>query len=134
MFKTVFLIAVAVTGFVEWLKGLLPAKFKSSKFGLPILSGIISAITGAGFVLLAKPLFGLSIELSLVNLLIYILGTVGTVQISYNILLQTFKAIVVKLKNKYTSTEIDSDEISNKVVEIIDSKIMETISKEAIKD
>lgn len=129
MITTITIIAVAIVGFVEWLKNLLPAKFKNSKFGLPILSGLLSAGVGTGFVFIAKPLFGLSIEPSVVNFLVYILGTVGMVQISYSVLLQTFKAVVSKLKNKYTTTEVNVEEVSDKIVGAIDSKVAETINK-----
>lgn len=129
LFNTIFIISVAVVGFVEWLKNLLPAKVKDSKIGVPIISGIISAAVGVGFVFAANPLFGLEVELNLTNFLIYSLGTVGTVQICYNVLLQTFKAVVAKLKNKYTMPEINTEEKADQIVDAIDSKITEAVNK-----
>lgn len=128
MVNTIFIISVVVVGFVEWLKNILPAKIVESKFGIPVISGVISAAVGVGVVALS-PVLGFGIERTVVNFIVCALGTVGTVQISYNVLLQTFKAVVTKLKGKYTAPEIDVDAKSDEIVGAIESKVNEAIDK-----
>ena len=130
MVNAIFTISVVVTGFTEWLKNLLPAKVKESKFGIPIISGLISLIAAVAYVLLAKPVFGMAVDISVTNFIIYGFGVIGTVQLSYNVLLQTFKAIVNKLKEKYGSTcEVDVGASADKIVENLDEKITAAVKK-----
>ena len=128
MVNTIFIISVVVVGFVEWLKNILPAKIVESKYGVPVVSGIVSAVVGVGVVALS-PTLGFGIERTIVNFIICVIGTVGTVQISYNVLLQTFKAVVAKLKSKYTAPEIDPDKKSDEIVDAIESKVNEAVDK-----
>lgn len=126
MFKTIFIISVGVVGLVEWIKNFLPEKFKDTKLGVPVLSGIISAVVGAG------ACFVITGGFDAVNAVKYIGGVIGLVQVSYNVLLQTFKAVVEKLKQKRVSLSesiedkaVDADEI----VDVIEEKVSEAVKK-----
>lgn len=126
MFKLIFIVSVGIVGFVEWLKNFLPEKLKESKFGVPVISGLISAAIGAGTCFVVSGGFGVR------EAIIYIGGTIGLVQVSYNVLLQTFKAVVAKLKQRGVSIKeaidgsaIDADEI----VDAIEEKVSEAVKK-----
>ena len=129
MFKIVLMIAVATTGLIEMLKKVLPTKITESKVALTVVSGIVSTIVSASYVTIAwflngsgLPLF--STEILWVNYLIGVGGTVGLVQVSYNVLLQTFKAIKSKLTAKTVESSIDPDKVSDEVIEKLSEGIL----------
>lgn len=124
MLKIIFILAVAVTGLTDWLKNLLPGKVKDNKIFMSLIAGGISAITGLVFVLLAKP-FGFNIPLTWQNILIYVVGVVGLVQVSYTVLLQTFKGVIERLKSKTPAGSLSPDELTK----IIEDKITELLAK-----
>lgn len=119
MFKTIFIISLAVVGVVEWLKKMLPSKVVENDTIMASISGAISAVIGAAYVALGQKLGFSTVDPSVwQNYVIYAAGTIGCVQVCYQTLLQTFKAIVSKLKAK----TIDSDKIADEIVEEV-SKI-----------
>ena len=124
MLKIIFILAVAVTGLTDWLKNLLPGKVKDNKIFMSLIAGGISAVTGLVFVLLAKP-FGFNVPLTWQNILIYVVGVVGLVQVSYTVLLQTFKGVVERLKSKAPAGSLSPDELTK----IIEDKITELLAK-----
>lgn len=124
MLKIIFILAVAVTGLTDWLKNLLPGKVKDNKIFMSLIAGSISAVTGLVFVLLAKP-FGFNVPLTWQNILIYVVGVVGLVQVSYTVLLQTFKGVVERLKSKTPAGSLSPDELTK----IIEDKITELLAK-----
>lgn len=116
MFKTIFIISLAVVGAVEWLKNLLPAKAVENNTVMASISGAISAFIGVAYVAFGQKLgFSTVDPASWQNYVIYAVGTIGCVQVCYQTLLQTFKAIVSKLKSKAT-IEVDSDKIADEIV------------------
>lgn len=131
MVKNIFLIAVFVVGAVEWIKKLLPQEATENKKLLAAISGGISLIGSVLFVAFAQAL-GLVANLDntyWVNYVIYAASTIGTVQVNYTVLLQTFKAIREKLKNKYSNATIDEDKLSDEIVNTIEEKVTEAISE-----
>ncbi len=124
MLKIIFILAVAVIGLTDWLKNLLPGKVKDNKIFMSLIAGGISAVTGLVFVLLAKP-FGFNVPLTWQNILIYVVGVVGLVQVSYTVLLQTFKGVVERLKSKTPAGSLSPDELTK----IIEDKITELLAK-----
>ncbi len=134
MFKIMLMIAVATTGLIEYFKKLMPAKVTESKVALAGISGAISAVVGAGYVTLAWFVNGIGLPLFsttslLINYLIVIGAVVGMVQVSYNVLLQTFKAVVAKLKAKAVTPTIDPEAASDEIVDAITEKVTEEIGK-----
>lgn len=131
MYNMVFIASVGVVGLVEWLKNILPAKIVESKFGVPVVSGVISAAVGVGAVALA-PVLGFDIERNVVNFIIGAFGTVGLVQVSYNVLLQTFKAVVAKLKERSLSVKAGAESNApdaDEIVGTIEEKVSEAVKK-----
>lgn len=126
MFKIIFVLAVGVVGIIEWLKNLLPSKVTENKTVLTITSGVVSAVTGVVYAMLFT-------EKTSADFLIYGAGTVGIVQVCYTTLLQTFKAVVTKLKNKYTTSSLDSDKLSDEITEKIETTVKEVIEKSVSK-
>ena len=134
MFKIILMIAVATTGFIEYLKKFMPAKVTESKVALAGISGAVSTIVGAAYVTLAwfvnnigLPLF--STSNLIVNYVLVIVATVSLVQLSYNVLLQTFKAVKEKLKAKVVTPTIDPETASDEIVDAITEKVTEEIGK-----
>ena len=141
MFKIIFMIAVAVTGLIEIFKKVLPAKVTESKVALAVISGAFSTVVGAVYVTLAwfvnnigLPLF--STTNIWVNYLFVIAGLIGLVQVAYDVLLKTFKAVCAKLKAKAVVPEIDPETASDEIVDAITDKVTDAIGqvvKEATK-
>lgn len=134
MFKIMLMIAVATTGLIEYFKKLMPVKVTENKIALAGISGAISAVIGAGYVTLAWFVNGIGLPLFsttnlLINYLLVIGGLVGMVQVSYNVLLQTFKAVVAKLKAKATTPTIDPEAASDEIVEAITDKVTDAIGQ-----
>lgn len=134
MFKIMLMIAVATTGLIEYFKKLMPTKVTENKIALAGISGAISAVIGAGYVTLAWFVNGIGLPLFittnlLINYLLVIGGLVGMVQVSYNVLLQTFKAVVAKLKAKATTPTIDPEAASDEIVDAITDKITDAIGQ-----
>lgn len=130
MFKNIFIIGICVVGAIEWLKNLLPTKVKENKAVLTIISGTVSTIGAILFVLFGQKL-GLVETLDptyYVNYIIYIGGTVGIVQVNYATLLKLFKAIVERLKAKY-STPIDENAVADEIVDTVTTKVTEAITE-----
>lgn len=126
MFKTIFIVSVGVVGLVEWLKSFLPAKLKDSKYGLPVISGLISAAAGVCTCAVITGGFDTT------ELVKYAGGTIGLVQVSYNVLLQTFKAIVAKLKERGEAIKngVEANAPSaDEVVGVIEEKVSEAVKK-----
>lgn len=134
MFKIMLMIAVATTGLIEYLKKFMPVKVTENKVALAGISGAISAVVGAGYVTLAWFVKGIELPLFntsnlLINYLLVIGGLISIVQISYNVLLQTFKAVVAKLKAKSVTPTIDPEAASDEIVDAITEKVTEEIGK-----
>lgn len=134
MFKIMLMIAVATTGLIEYLKKFMPVKVTENKVALAGISGAISAVVGAGYVTLAWFVKGIELPLFntsslLINYLLAIGGLISMVQISYNVLLQTFKAVVAKLKAKSVTPTIDPEAVSDEIVDTITEKVTEEIGK-----
>ena len=135
------MIAVAVTGLIEIFKKVLPAKVTESKVALAVISGAFSTVVGAVYVTLAwfvnnigLPLF--STTNIWVNYLFVIAGLIGLVQVAYDVLLKTFKAVCAKLKAKAVVPEIDPETASDEIVDAITDKVTDAIGqvvKEATK-
>lgn len=124
IFSSVFAIAVVVAGVTEYLKNFLPEKVKSSNKVLAVIAGLIS--TGAGIA------FSLYKGFSVPTTIIYVIVMIGVVQTCYNVLIQTFKAVVAKLKAKYTvSTETDTDVIADKIVDKVTKLTEEALTEAA---
>lgn len=126
MFNTIFIASVGVVGLVEWLKNFLPAKVNESKYGIPVISGVISAIIGAGVYYFFMRALGAK------GAIVCIGGTIGMVQVSYNVLLQTFKAVVAKLKEKSAAIKsgVEGSAISaDEIVDAIEEKVSEAVKK-----
>lgn len=129
MFNTIFIISLAVVGAVEWLKNLLPAKAVKNNTIMASISGAISILIGVAYVAFGQKLgFSTVDSTKWQNYVIYAVGTIGCVQVCYQILLQTFKAIVSKLKAK-TTIEVDSDKVADEIA----GKITK-LGQKAIKD
>lgn len=114
MYKTFFIIAVMVVGAVEWLKNLLPAKVKENSAALASISGAVSIFAGVAYVFLFE-------EKTLSNYVTYAGAVLGLVQVAYNTLLQTFKAVVAKLKSK--TSVVSEDEIIDAVTDKVTEKL-----------
>ena len=127
MFKVIFLLAVATTGFIEWLKKFLPAKVVESKVALASISGAISVAISVGFVFAAEPVFGLAVSKTVGNFIVYSFGTLSLVQVSYNVLLQTFKAIVAKLKAKVSVDGIDTESVATEIADKIADEVVKAV-------
>lgn len=121
MFKTIFIVSVGVVGLVEWLKNFLPEKLKDSKYGLAVVSGLISAAAGVGTCLVITKGFDTT------ELVKYASGTIGLVQVNYNVLLQTFKAVVAKLKE--SGNAIVENGIDDEIAGLIEDKVSEVVKK-----
>ena len=81
MFKIILMIAVATTGFIEYLKKFMPAKVTESKVALAGVSGAVSTVVGAAYVTLAWFVNNIGLPLfSTSNLIVnYVLVIVATV-------------------------------------------------------
>lgn len=109
-----FLIACAVVGGVEWLKGLLPDKVKDNKKVMTLISGALSVVAGVLYVIYAHitPIVTAAIFVGIV-----LCFTQGT----YSLCFKTFKAIQEKLKSKALDA-VDPDKIAETVTDtVIDS-------------
>lgn len=122
MLNMIFVLAVGVVGIIEWLKNILPSKVTENKTVLTITSGVISAVSGVVYAVLFT-------DKTPADIIIYGAGTVGVVQVCYTTLLQAFKAVITKLKNKYTASGIDSDALSDEITEKIETAVKEAIEK-----
>lgn len=108
----------------------MPTKAKENKVVLTVISGTVSTIGAILFVLFGQKL-GLVETLDptyYVNYIIYIGGTVGIVQVNYATLLKLFKAIVERLKAKY-STPIDENAVADEIVDTVTTKVTEAITE-----
>lgn len=133
--KAIFIVSVFATGFIEYIKNYLPVKFKENKLFLTIFSGVVSAATGVAYVFVAKPIFGVELDPGIKNFVVYAIGTIGTVQVSYELLLKTFKAIVERLKNKVViNTTVDPEKIADEVIEKVPETIESVLKKVPLKE
>lgn len=121
MFQTIFILAVAVVGLVEFVKNYLPDSVKEKKAVMSSLSGAFSVAVACGFVALNKKI-GYNIEPTIPNFILYSVGAVGIVQTSYDTLFKIFKAVVEKLKNKFVGPT-DVDKASDEIVETITNTV-----------
>lgn len=127
--KVILIISVFATGFIEYVKNFLPKNLKENKIFLTIFSGVISAATGVGSVFIA-PVLGFNINPTITNILICGIGTVGTVQVSYEVLLKTFKAVVEKLKTKVSiNATVDPDQLAEEIVDKVPETIESVLEK-----
>lgn len=127
MFKTIFIIAVAVVGLVEFIKKYLPESVQSKKPVMATIAGVTSVVVACAFVAFNQKI-GYCIESTIFNFVAYSVGTVGIVQTSYATLYKVFQAIVKKLKTTYAG-EIDADKVAEEIAEKIENKVEETVVK-----
>lgn len=121
MFQTIFILAVAVVGLVEFVKNYLPDSVKEKKAVMSSLSGAFSVTVACGFVALNKKI-GYNVEPTIPNFILYSVGAVGIVQTSYDTLFKIFKAVVEKLKTKFVGPT-DVDKTSDEIVETITNTV-----------
>lgn len=108
-----FLIACAVAGGVEWLKGLMPDKVKDNKKIMTLISGALSVVAGVLYVL-----YG---QIKLPAAAIFVGIVLCFTQGAYTLCFKTFKAVQEKLKSK-TLEAVDSDKIAETVTNtLVDS-------------
>ena len=116
MLKLAFIVGMCVSGIVEWLKNLLPAKVKDNNVAMSIIAGVLAACIGFGATFVAPTIFGTSV--TIVTRIIFAGGTVALTQTSYMILFKTFTAVKERLMSKVTvDPDKLADEIADKVVE-----------------
>lgn len=130
MFDKVFIIAVAVAGVTEWLKNLLPSKVKENNAVMAVIAGVISVCAAVGYQF-ANKVIDPTATLTWQSITVFTIIVVGLVQASYNLLLQTFKAIVTKLKSKVTTTtDVDAkaEEIANTIISKAEEALTEVAS------
>ncbi len=101
IFLLLFIVAMCVAGFVEWLKNFLPAKVKENKIIMAVIAGVLGAVVAAAVAFIP----GLSPtlrEFGLIGKLLFVAGVVALTQTSYTLLFQTFKAVKAALKKLST--------------------------------
>jgi uncharacterized membrane protein YeaQ/YmgE (transglycosylase-associated protein family) len=97
IFLLLFIVAMCVAGFTEWLKNFLPAKVKENKIIMAVIAGVLGAVVAAAVAFIP----GLSPTLAAAGLilkLLFIVGVVALTQTSYTLLFQTFKAVKAALQ------------------------------------
>ena len=136
MFDKAFIVAVAVAGVTEWLKNLLPSKVKENNALMAVIAGVISVCGAVGYQFANKAIDP-SVTLTWQSITVFTVIVVGLVQASYNLLIQTFKAIVTKLKAKVsTTTDVDAkaEEIADTIVSKVESAITEATTTTTTKE
>lgn len=127
MFKTIFIIAVAVVGLVDFIKKYLPESVQNRKPVMATLAGVVSVGAACAFVAFNQKI-GYNVGSTIFNFVAYSIGTVGVVQTSYATLYKVFQAIIKKLKTTYAG-EIDADKVAEEITEEIENKVEETVGK-----
>ena len=117
--KTYFFVAVVVAGVTEWLKNFLPAKVVENNKAMAGIAGAMSL----AYIFINKAI-NPDVALTWQNIVVFTAMVVGLVQVSYNVLVQTFKAVKTKLTQKAgVDPETAADEIADKVIEGITSEV-----------
>ncbi len=121
--KTYFFVAVVVAGVTEWLKNFLPAKVVENNKAMAGIAGAMSVIGSLAYIFINKAI-NPDVALTWQNIIVFTVMVVGLVQVSYNVLVQTFKAVKTKLTQKAgVDPETAADEIADKVIEGITSEV-----------
>lgn len=121
--KTYFFVAVVVAGVTEWLKNFLPAKVVENNKAMAGIAGAMSVIGSLAYIFINKAI-NPDVALTWQNIVVFTAMVVGLVQVSYNVLVQTFKAVKTKLTQKVgVDPETAADEIADKVIEGITSEV-----------
>jgi hypothetical protein len=121
--KTYFFVAVVVAGVTEWLKNFLPAKVVENNKAMAGIAGAMSVIGSLAYIFINKAI-NPDVALTWQNIVVFTAMVVGLVQVSYNVLVQTFKAVKTKLTQKAgVDPETAADEIADKVIEGITSEV-----------
>lgn len=121
--KTYFFVAVVVAGVTEWLKNFLPAKVVENNKAMAGIAGAMSVVGSLAYIFINKAI-NPDVVLTWQNIVVFTAMVVGLVQVSYNVLVQTFKAVKTKLTQKAgVDPETAADEIADKVIEGITSEV-----------
>jgi hypothetical protein len=121
--KTYFFVAVVVAGVTEWLKNFLPAKVVENNKAMAGIAGAMSVVGSLAYIFINKAI-NPDVALTWQNIVVFTAMVVGLVQVSYNVLVQTFKAVKTKLTQKAgVDPETAADEIADKVIEGITSEV-----------
>ena len=94
---------------------------------MAVIAEVISVCGAVGYQFANKAIDP-SVTLTWQSITVFTVIVVGLVQASYNLLIQTFKAIVTKLKAKVsTTTDVDAkaEEIADTIVSKVESAITE---------
>lgn len=119
LFKTLAFIGVGIVGLIELLKNVLPAKVKENTVVMTSISSLISLVAGVGYgILFVK-------DVTPIQLVLFGLGEAGIVQVCYDTLLKTFKAVVAKLKANATIDELSAESFADE----LEKKINEAVAK-----
>ncbi len=117
-FKILFLIAAVAVGLTEYVKKILPAKWFEKKAVLPLLSGIISAVSAV--------VYGLAMTFTWQQNVVAALIVVALSQTCYSLLWKTFEAFKDALERKITEKISDKTlmgEAAEKAGEIADEAV-----------
>lgn len=123
--NTYIIIAVVVAGVTEWLKNFLPEKVKENGGAMAAIAGAFSVIAAVCYTLLTKFLDP-TVVLTWQSFVVPAVIVIGLTQTCYNVLVQTFKAVKVKLTEK---SKMDPDAIADEIADKISTGISESIEK-----
>lgn len=125
MFDKIVIVSVAVAGFTEWFKNFLPENVKGNNGIMAAIAAGFSILGAVGYQFASKAIDP-NIVLTWQGVVTFTVVVVGLVQTAYNLLIQTFRAVVTKLKAK-TETPIDPDKVSDEIVDAIGGKLDEAV-------